>query len=124
MVVFEDYGRSFGASLSAAMVMRDLAIKIDFLADLMRDNNPQAPALPGAQVPATEQFANETESVLLASDITFTQDVLADPMDMAYSVDNSGLIETLWPPIGNMSDHWLFHTQAPRLDVIDGTYAG
>jgi hypothetical protein len=129
IVVFEDFGRSFGTSLGAAMVMRDLAIKIDFLADLTRTNNLQAQAttiLPSAQpVPVTDQFATETEIVPLANDIPFTQDLLADSMDMAYSVDNSGDLETLWPPIGNIPDQWWFQAQAPqRLNGIGEPYIG
>ncbi|KAI3321088.1 hypothetical protein HD806DRAFT_504591 [Xylariaceae sp. AK1471] len=135
IVVFEDFGRSFGTALGAAMVMRDLTIKIDFLAELMRTNNLQAQAttvLPSAQpvpvpvpVPDPDQFATEIKIVPLANDIPFTQDLLADSMDMAYSVDNSGDLETLWPPIGNMPDQWWFHAQAPpRLDGIQEPFTG
>ncbi|KAI0909517.1 fungal-specific transcription factor domain-containing protein [Ustulina deusta] len=116
IVVFEDFGRSFGTALGAATVIRDLAIKIDFLADLMRGSNFQAATLPSAssaQEPATDQFSTEAEVIPLANDIPFTQDLLAGSMDMAYSVDNSGDSDMLWPPIGNMADQWWIHTQPP-----------
>ncbi|KAI0403300.1 hypothetical protein F4802DRAFT_599264 [Xylaria palmicola] len=115
IVVFEDFGRSFGTSLSAAAVMRDLAIKIDFLTDLVRSNtsNPQPPTVPSAQDPGTNQFPAETTIMPPVGDIPFTQDLFSSSMDMAYSVDNSGDLEMLWPPIGNMPDQWWFHAQPP-----------
>ncbi|KAI0430001.1 fungal-specific transcription factor domain-containing protein [Xylaria sp. FL1042] len=120
MVVFEDFGRSFGTSLGAATVIRDLTIKIDFLADLMRGNNfqsaatlPSAPSLPSAQAPTADQFSAEAEVIPSTGDIPFTQDMFAGSMDMAYSVDNSGDLDMLWPPIGNMADQWWIHTQPP-----------
>ncbi|KAI0858741.1 hypothetical protein F4860DRAFT_289981 [Xylaria cubensis] len=124
IVVFEDFGRSFGTSLGAATVMRDLAIKIDFLADLVRGTNPPATALPsapsapiaqGAQGAATNEFPAVTEIVPPTNEIPFTQDLFAGSMDMAFSVDNSGDSEMLWPPIGNMPDQWWFHAQPPGL---------
>ncbi|KAI0799247.1 fungal-specific transcription factor domain-containing protein [Xylaria sp. FL0064] len=119
IVVFEDFGRSFGTSLGAATVIRDLMIKIDFLAELMRGNNlqsstlPSATSLPSAQVPATDQLPANIEVIPSTSDIPFAQDMFAGSMDMAYSVDNSGDLDMLWPPIGNMADHWWIHTQPP-----------
>ncbi|KAF2971772.1 hypothetical protein GQX73_g1815 [Xylaria multiplex] len=114
IVVFEDFGRSFGTSLGAATLMRDLAIKIDFLAELVRGSNPQAAVLPNAQDPATtDQFATQAEVVPSASDITFTQDLFAGSMDMnmAYTVDNSGDLDMLWPPIENVPDQWWVYNQ-------------
>ncbi|KAI0446337.1 hypothetical protein F4803DRAFT_568356 [Xylaria telfairii] len=116
IVVFEDFGRSFGTSLGAAAVMRDLAIKIDFLAELVRGSNPPAatlPSAPSASDPTTDQFTPVTEILPPTNDIPFTQDLFAGSMDMAYSVDNSGDLEMLWPPIGNMPDQWWFHAQPP-----------
>ncbi|KAI0877398.1 fungal-specific transcription factor domain-containing protein [Hypoxylon argillaceum] len=127
IVVFEDFGRSFGTSLGAAAVMRDLAIKIDFLADLLRSNNLPAtmpPSAPGTQEPPTAAgpFATEAAIVPTATDIPFTQEPFAGSMDMAYSVDNCGDLEMLWPPIGNMPDQWWFHAQPPGLNGIGGGF--
>ncbi|KAH8163503.1 hypothetical protein CIB48_g4736 [Xylaria polymorpha] len=116
IVVFEDFGRSFGTSLGAVAVMRDLAIKIDFLAELVRGSNTPAatlPSAPSASDPPTDQFTTVTEILPPTNDIPFTQDLFAGSMDMAYSVDNSGDLEMLWPPIGNMPDQWWFHAQPP-----------
>ncbi|KAI1427851.1 fungal-specific transcription factor domain-containing protein [Xylaria sp. FL1777] len=116
IVVFEDFGRSFGTSLGAATVIRDLAIKIDFLAEIVRGSNSQAAALPSAPSPqdaATNQFSSEAEIIPPTNDVPFIQDVFAGSMDMAYSVDNSGDLDMLWPPIGNMADQWWIHAQPP-----------
>ncbi|GAW23485.1 hypothetical protein ANO14919_130440 [Xylariales sp. No.14919] len=126
IAVFEDFGRSFGTSLGAATLMRDLAIKIDFLAELMRGSNPQTATLPSVPEPATEQFATGAEVVPSANDIPFTQDLFAGSMDMkmAYSVDNSGDLDMLWPPIGNVSDQWWFYTQPSGPNGYGGPFAG
>lgn len=132
IVVFEDFGRSFGTSLGAAMVMRDLAIKIDFLSDLVRSSNPQPQSQlpPVAQAQALvldqqQQYATEPAEVAsLANPIPFSHDLFAGPMDMAYTVDNSGDMETLWPPIGHIPDQWWYGAQMPRLDGVDGTFQG
>lgn len=107
--------------------MRDLAIKIDFLADLLRSNNLPAtmpPSAPGTQEPPTAAgpFATEAAIVPTATDIPFTQEPFAGSMDMAYSVDNCGDLEMLWPPIGNMPDQWWFHAQPPGLNGIGGGF--
>ncbi|KAI0105260.1 hypothetical protein GGR51DRAFT_520113 [Nemania sp. FL0031] len=125
IVVFEDFGRSFGTSLGAATVMRDLAIKIDFLAELLRGSNLQASTPPSTQDPAAAgQFTTETAIVPPASEITFSQEPFASTIDMAYSVDNSGDLEMLWPPIGNMPDQWWFHAQPPGLNGIGEGFPG
>ncbi|KAI1129890.1 hypothetical protein F5Y10DRAFT_236900 [Nemania abortiva] len=124
IVVFEDFGRSFGTSLGAATVMRDLAIKIDFLAELLRGSNPPAATPPSTQDPTAGQFTTETAVVPPASDVTFSQEPFAGSMDMAYSVDNSGDLEMLWPPIGNMPDQWWFHAQPPGLNGIGEGFPG
>ncbi|RWA06437.1 hypothetical protein EKO27_g8669 [Xylaria grammica] len=126
IAVFEDFGRSFGTSLGAATLMRDLAIKIDFLAELMRGSNPQATTLPSVPEPATEQFATGAEVVPSANDIPFTQDLFAGSMDMkmAYSVDNSGDLDMLWPPIGNVSDQWWLYTQPSGPNGFGGPFVG
>lgn len=123
IVVFEDFGRSFGTSLGAAAVMRDLAIKIDFLADFLRSNNP-APALPSAPEPAPDQSATGAQMVPSATHIPFAQEPFAGSMDMAYSVDNSGDLDILWPPIGNMPDQWWFHGQPPGMNGIREGFPG
>ncbi|KAI8628466.1 hypothetical protein F5Y19DRAFT_141207 [Xylariaceae sp. FL1651] len=115
IVVFEDFGRSFGTSLSAAVVIRDLATKIDFLAELVRSSNSQAPTLPSAQAPVADHFATETQGESLTNEMPFTQDMLSGSMSMAYSVDNSGDLEMLWPSIGSMPDQWWYQVQAPGL---------
>ncbi|KAI1827348.1 hypothetical protein F4861DRAFT_493831 [Xylaria intraflava] len=121
IVVFEDFGRSFGTSLGAAMVMRDLAIKIDFLSDLVRGNNLPAMMLPGAQDPPAHEFAAQPEMAPPpAGDMSFHHDFFAGAMDIAYAIDNSGDLETLWPPIGN-TDQWWFQAPTPELD---GTETG
>ncbi|KAJ2988626.1 hypothetical protein NUW58_g3872 [Xylaria curta] len=124
IVVFEDFGRSFGTSLGAAAVMRDLAIKIDFLAELMRSSNSPAATLPSAQEPTSDEFTAEAEIVPFTNDIPFTQDLFSGSMDMAYSVDNSGDLEMLWPPIGNMPDQWWFHAQPPGPSTIGEGFPG
>ncbi|KAI1166727.1 fungal-specific transcription factor domain-containing protein [Nemania serpens] len=135
IVVFEDFGRSFGTSLGAATVMRDLAVKIDFLAEWLRGSNPSAPGqpiAPSAQDPTpADQLAAETAIVPSATaivpsanNIPFTQEPFSGPMDMAYSVDNSGDLEMLWPPIGNMPDQWWFHAQPSGLNGIGEGFPG
>ncbi|KAI0392153.1 hypothetical protein F5Y17DRAFT_376549 [Xylariaceae sp. FL0594] len=163
IVVFEDFGRSFGTSLGAAMVMRDLAIKLDFLTDLVRSNNSnpqsqqshshaqpsssqippqlqplqlppvaptpiQAPVLPQQQQQQQQYPSRQppppTSAAPLAADpnhIPYTQDLFAGPMDMAYSVDNSGDMATLWPPIGHIPDQWWYGAPMPG---VDGTFQG
>ncbi|KAI0969570.1 fungal-specific transcription factor domain-containing protein [Xylaria arbuscula] len=116
MGVFEDFGRSFGTALGAATVIRDLAIKIDFLAELLRGNNSQAatlPSAPSAQDPTTAEFPTAAEALPPANEIPFSQDMFAGSMDMAYSVDSSGDLDMLWPPIGDMADQWWLHGQPP-----------
>ncbi|KAI2636739.1 hypothetical protein GGS21DRAFT_512998 [Xylaria nigripes] len=116
IVVFEDFGRSFGTSLGAAMVMRDLAVKIDFLADLVRSNNPAPTILPSVQDQQANDFATGSEIVPPPpNDMSFSQDYFAAPMDIVYSIDNSGDPETLWPTM-NMSDQWWFHAPTSELD--------
>ncbi|KAI1175227.1 hypothetical protein F4777DRAFT_551327 [Nemania sp. FL0916] len=138
IVVFEDFGRSFGTALGAATVMRDLAIKIDFLADILRGGHapaaaapsvPSAPSAPIVQDAATDRFTLDAAAPPAAvpsvvNDIPYTQDFFSGSMDMAYSVDNSGDPEMLWPPIGNMPDQWWFHAQPPGLNGITGGFPG
>ncbi|TGJ86583.1 hypothetical protein E0Z10_g2140 [Xylaria hypoxylon] len=126
IVVFEDFGRSFGTSLSAATLIRDLAIKIDFLAEIVRGSNPQTATPPSAQDAATDQFATEVELVPSANDVPFTQDLFTGSMDMsmAYSVDNSGDLDMLWPPIGNAGDQWWVYTQPPGPSGFGGGFPG
>ncbi|GAP92584.2 putative fungal specific transcription factor domain-containing protein [Rosellinia necatrix] len=113
IVVFEDFGRSFGTSLGAAAVMRDLAIRIDFLTEILHSSTLPTPTVPSAPDAANVQLPIEAELVPPTSDMSFIEDPFAGSMDMAYSVDTSGNPETLWPPIGNMPDQWWFHAQPP-----------
>ncbi|KAI0203584.1 hypothetical protein F4808DRAFT_417208 [Astrocystis sublimbata] len=110
IIVFEEFGRSFATSLGAALVMRDLAIKIDFLADLVRGTNPPATTVPSAPT-APEQLSAAAEIVPSTNEMPFTQDLFADTIDMAYSVDNSADFDVLWPPLSN--DQWWFPPQPP-----------
>ncbi|KAI1813855.1 hypothetical protein GGS20DRAFT_551221 [Poronia punctata] len=126
IAVFEDFGRSFGTSLGAAMVMRDLGIKIDFLSDLVRSQTQPQPQTqtqlpPIAQTPLIDQ---QVEVTPITDPVAFThQDFLGDSMDMAYTVDNAGDVDALWPPI-NMSDQWWLGAQLPNLDGVEGVYTG
>ncbi|KAI0509684.1 fungal-specific transcription factor domain-containing protein [Xylaria bambusicola] len=118
IVVFEDFGRSFGTSLGAATVMRDLAIKIDFLAEILRGSNstatlPTEPAAQSAQEPATDRYSTTTDVMPSTNNIPFSQDLFSGSMNMAFSVDNSGDLDMLWPPIENTADQWWIHTEPP-----------
>ncbi|KAI1434265.1 hypothetical protein GGR50DRAFT_663732 [Xylaria sp. CBS 124048] len=130
IVVFEEFGRCFGTSLGAAMVMRDLAIKIDFLRDLVRSSPLPALISPNTQEPPADGYTEQnvivpatltpTATVAVAANGTpYTENYFADSMDIAYAIDNSGDPETLWPPIGNMSDQWWLQVPATEGGLSD-----
>ncbi|KAI0142730.1 hypothetical protein GGR57DRAFT_485949 [Xylariaceae sp. FL1272] len=130
-VVFEDFGRSFGTCYSATSVMNSLAAKIDFLAAFLRSSEaqpqPQPPSLTSAEAPTTvpeTRSVSQVQNELFANGVTLPQDMATGPMDLAYSVDNAGDLNMLWPPIGNMSDQYWFLNQVPNMNGMNGQYTG
>ncbi|CAJ2504817.1 Uu.00g122110.m01.CDS01 [Anthostomella pinea] len=129
VAAFEIFGRSFGAANSAAMVMRDLAAKIDFLADISRNSEAQPPALENPPVDIVSGGPFPEAGALVPpneNDAISMQNMLADSMDMAFSVDTSSNLDMLWPSIGNTSGEWWYdfnNNQGPRLDMIDESFA-
>ncbi|KAI1263271.1 hypothetical protein F5Y18DRAFT_429361 [Xylariaceae sp. FL1019] len=132
-VVFEDFGRSFGTCYSATNVMNSLAAKIDFLAAFLRGSEaqPQPPSLTSAEAPTTvteAQPISQVQNELFANGIALPQDMATGPMDLAYSVDNSGDLDMLWPPIGTMSDQYWYLNQASNMNGMnngmDGQFPG
>lgn len=96
--VFEIFGCSFAAANSAAAVMRDLAAKVDFLASTTGNGQTQVLG------DAVEVIDGSRGMMLTHEDDAATSNVPA--MDMAFSVESSDNLETLWSVIGNVTDEW------------------
>ncbi|KAI0477311.1 hypothetical protein GGR56DRAFT_636741 [Xylariaceae sp. FL0804] len=135
ITVFEVVGRGYRVANSAATVMRDLAVKIDFLADLSRSSEiqnqqqqqrqpqqqeqPPPESLPG-HVP-TDVFTDTTQVMPPPSqELISGYDVLSQQtasMDMALSVDTSGDLEMLWPSVAVPDQWWYNFNQIPKVDI-------
>ncbi|KAI1327410.1 hypothetical protein F5Y16DRAFT_371942 [Xylariaceae sp. FL0255] len=132
IVVFEDFARSFGGSMSGATVTKDLTAKIDFLAEIMQgsDAAQTSAAVPETHIPTPDtgaltisQLVTEAPPAPLPNDLSFTQDLMSGSMQ-AYAVDNSGDLEMLWPPLGGMSDQWWFPNQPINPNGMSGQFPG
>ncbi|KAI1333877.1 hypothetical protein F5Y15DRAFT_322895 [Xylariaceae sp. FL0016] len=125
VIVFEMFGLGFGAGNHAANVMRDLAAKIDLLAEFRRQTESQVSSISNAPVDAvdTASLANDYQTL----PVPFTNEMpplQGMPINGAFSVDTSGDLEMLWPSMGTMPDQWWYDfSQAPAVDINDETFA-
>ncbi|KAI0009207.1 fungal-specific transcription factor domain-containing protein [Xylariaceae sp. FL0662B] len=109
--VFDIFGRNFAVANSAALVMRDLATKADFLTGLLRVGDVQTPqalqnAPTGVGGGGGGGLTDGNTMRLMDDNNTAAMDNgLA--MDMAFSVDSFNSLEMLWPAVGNTpEDCW------------------
>ncbi|KAI5919613.1 fungal-specific transcription factor domain-containing protein [Camillea tinctor] len=110
LVVFEIFSRTIAAASSAAMVLRDLAAKADYLDEMTRASDIQAQ--PTQNVPAATSTENgsevtngnaDTDAIMPFSenDISAMQNTLNGSM---FSIDFYNNLDMLWPPFGNFPD--------------------
>ncbi|KAI1502145.1 fungal-specific transcription factor domain-containing protein [Biscogniauxia marginata] len=101
--VFDAFGRSIGAANSAAMVLRDLVAKADYLDEMTRASDFQTQAVQNIS-PDTESSQLTDSNTIMAfneDDISTVQNTLNGSM---FSVDFYNNLDTLWPPLGNFLD--------------------
>ncbi|OTA64048.1 hypothetical protein K449DRAFT_328172 [Hypoxylon sp. EC38] len=99
VTVFEIFGRNFAAASSAAVVMRDLATKYDFLAS--KTHKP----VPGAALGGSGLIDDSEVMMSINEDHAAMQTTLS--IDTAlFSVDSSNGLEMLWSAIGNVPEEW------------------
>ncbi|KAI1100591.1 fungal-specific transcription factor domain-containing protein [Jackrogersella minutella] len=103
VAALEIFGRSFAAANSAAAVMRDLVMKVDFLTSKMSKSSVQVPDYvgggnglinSGAMIPTNED--NAAMQSMPVADITFC-------------ADSSNELEMLWAAMGNVPEEWGFN---------------
>ncbi|KAI0601034.1 fungal-specific transcription factor domain-containing protein [Biscogniauxia sp. FL1348] len=100
LFVFDVFGRTIAAAKSAAMVLRDLAAKADYLDEMTRASDIQAQ--PIQSMPADTEDAGEVsndDAVMPFSedDISAMQNTLNGSM---FSIDFYNNLDMLWPPFG------------------------
>lgn len=123
--VFDIFGNSVAVATSAAKIVRDLCVKVDFLgrqnphanqgiasSHEEADNVVSVRNL-GASNEQEQMFDDFTEANPANLDLEFNQydmmDVSSENLfDMAIGIDFWGDFDTLWPNTGTSSETWAF----------------
>ncbi|MCJ1348963.1 hypothetical protein MMC31_007196 [Peltigera leucophlebia] len=119
--VFERFGNNFAVALSAANVTRDLTAKADFLTHRLQNNLLTSEISTASNDIESPQTSFDTPNVLtnfadndgIISSFdkrtpAMTQNPVAGPMDLAFSVDSFNGFEPPWEGGSNMSSMWGF----------------
>ena len=107
--VFEQFGNNFAVASSAANVTRDLTAKAHFLTHRLQNSPPTSPTLTAPNDMKSTQISFDNVNMLpnylnndeIASSfdeatLAMIQDPVANPFDLAFSVDSFGSVEPLW----------------------------
>lgn len=114
IVVFEEFGKSFGVATSAANVTRNLIAKADILIERFEVGPSTLGSSISKDIDASQAHHNilhtgnnpiQTSSIFSETEdgsSTLFQNGLVDPMDLAFAIDSFSGFEPLWGDGGDM----------------------